>query len=336
MHARRGRVEASSMVFEGASQSPAYSGFKPIVSQQFTAARNMFNQAGQRITRYDQLAQKPQFVPSETGFLEKWGTGSGKRFLRDTLSLYGDKVFAASKHNAAVTGIHNTLSPWAKNALHYRDILGIDTMSYASEIGKGKYFKNYWDFFTSPEGREAWRKGINKNFERFLDPTLRQNLTFGSFLKQLVWGDNVKTISEPLGTEIKNAVTGEETGKVKSCTSLLRTISLGVFLWGILSKTQDAYRVAKSEEDGSFLSKLLTIGKTAYAFVTQSIKGLISWELGTIGFAIGMALIPVGGIPGFIAGAIGSGLFGAISYKLLSQVIADPAKAVEPTSNNTP
>jgi hypothetical protein len=92
--------------------------------------------------------------------------------------------------------------------------------------------------------------------------------------------------------------------------------------WGILDSTLQAYRTAKAQEDGTSTSRWKTWAAVAGAFVSKTIKSLVSWEAAGLGFAFGKALVPIGTFP--LGGILVGALVAAFVYSQLNKLLPDP------------
>lgn len=258
-------------------------------------------------------------VPKKETFGESWLSGSGKWYLRIALGHLGDRyvlgvgpsdrLFEYGRRTPKGP-IHEPLTKLkayvegkaSQNARHYQQILGVKT----DTLSQGMHFERYRELLT----RDGWRQYqgmVGRNFAEFLRPEHRQGLSVRSYLRDTLVGQNVKGLTEPLS-------------QGRYCTVAAKSLGLGFLGWDVFSKTRDAYRFSRIQQD----SLGTTLGKTATTFAGQAAKGVICWELGTIGAALGSAVFCVGFWPALLGGVLVGGLFGTLGHKALSKLIPDP------------
>lgn len=267
-----------------------------------------------RVNHYDQLASssKPVFRPSEKSFTDKlqastlmWGT-------RTLLGDLGDHYYQLPAPGR-LTDLGKSLSSGFADARSYHDWLGVSYEKY--DVGPSGQFARYRDFFFTKSGRQAWLHAFRQNFLDFLKPEYRQNFNFKTYLKETVIHRNVNSIVQPLG-------------EGQLFTSVLRFLGLGMLGLSIIKHTKQAYDYAKARENHTSYGRFKTYAYTAAHFVGQSIKTLAGWEIGTIGYILGSALVPIG-IASTVTGIVLGGLLGTLAYKLLSKVIPDPPAPIK-------
>lgn len=142
---------------------------------------------------------------------------------------------------------------------------------------------------------------------------------FKGYLRNTVWETNVKPIRELFSNSQEKAIG----------SGIFRVAAFSVIGWDILKHTRDAYRHAKSKEDGTLSGRLRTWSNTGLAFMKYAMRGLVSWEVAGIGLAIGRAILPIALGPISLGGILVGGLFGALAQKGLDKILKtgsqDPA-----------
>jgi hypothetical protein len=238
------------------------------------------------VNRYDNAANTPSLMGDWATRSAKWGTRVSLGRLADP-HLSGDNPFVGRMKNA--------LAPYAENVIGYQDLLGFDNnriqrapgrMWQATINNESKVYNNFW---------EAYQNQVSDNFKNFLRPEGVPGLTFREFMKKTVVGNNALELHHLLNI-----------GRLGSFLSRLGGITLAGF--EAVRKTIKAY-----QKDG-----VCSAGKT---LVCESLKGGICWEVSTIGGGIGAGLACIIGLPGLAGGIVLGGLFGAITYRLLSKII---------------
>lgn len=287
---------------------------------------NGFQQITQRVNAYDQAArpreqQPQQFKDGELGFFERYGIASTKWGARITAGLALDHFAPLPKINPFTQAIASNLKTVVSNLDNgnynnsphsYKSLLGIDNYKF----DQVKTLKDYKKFFFSKEGRKVWRALTTENFRNLFEATPETPLTLKSYFKHTFFESDLRGI-------VRNISNGNHWQGIAGCAGI------GLLGWGVISKTMDAYRYHKAKEDGSGWSKLKTLFFTGAHFIGQTIKSLACWELGTIGYMLAAALIPVGGWLPIVAGVLSGVTLSTIGYKLMSQVIPEPPKAIQ-------
>ncbi len=153
-----------------------------------------------------------------------------------------------------------------------------------------------WQRFsnTAKDNYQKLLAGITSNQKFF------RHVTAHSFVEKTVWGNNVNPIKELFSNKADK----------KIGSGIFRLFAFGILATDILKNTEQAYQKAKAKEDGSLGSKLHTWKETVLTGAKFTLRNLLSWEIGSVAFAFGRALLPVaiGGIPvlGIAVGALGS------------------------------
>ncbi len=215
-----------------------------------------------------------------------------RRVTRDVMCYVGDSVLKLPSGHDLLTKVGQNLASINAQAVGYDRLFGIGNATYG-EIGAGKQFTSYTQFFKGTDGREIFKQGLKYNFETFLNPEYCKKFTPTSYFKETMIADNVKSITSPLLD-----------GKLIS--SAVRAFFAGLTAWGVIKDSVKAYR------EKSLISAIGT-------FATGTIKSFFVWEAGTVGGYIGTALVPVAGLS-WIGGVLGCALLGAIAYKASSKL----------------
>lgn len=282
-------MSVNGVAFHAANQYP----WQPIQSVQ-----RHVKDLNQAIQRYDRMASD--------SFTDQWAQSSAVWGARVTGSYVGEKYLPQIPFPFREWGL-SKLDPLAKDYMSYNRLLGIG--SHQIGIGSPHYFTSYRHFLASPEKWEAWQTLVKANFKHFLKPNLNEPAPFRARLHQTAIGYNAEFLAKPLREKHFYGAT-------------LNLLAVGLLLKGIVSKSHDAFVLSRNRGDGL----LKTLGHTLATFLAESAKGAVSWELGTIGFSMGVALLPIGILPAIVAGIITGGLFGSLGYHLLNKVIPEPPK----------
>ncbi|MEB3245687.1 MAG: hypothetical protein VKJ06_06860 [Vampirovibrionales bacterium] len=232
--------------------------------------------------------------------VKKWGA-------REALANLGNRFFGANGLDDLVNGWTTGLV--TDKTLQTANMTRQNAASYAEllNLGQNGVSASQW---MQADVRQAVRAANWQNaFNTQTWQTLKTNP--GHVLKQRVYG-NIAPAAEALATG-KNWAGGA-----------MNVLGLGMLGYSIADGTRKGYLYAKSQEDGSARSRLRTAATTLNSFVGQGLKSIVSWEAGSIGFALTKATLGLGGLPGVLAGVAGGGVFSALSYVGLSKVIPEP------------
>jgi hypothetical protein len=275
------------------------------------------------------------FVDKFAGSTERWST----RIALGKALDYGIDSFAKSGHinpqkviPEVVKPLAPVVSPIAANAVSYRQLLNLGKS--AEQLTQERLINpNAFEYHTVAL-KDVLKKGqyaeaVRNNFSRFLTPSAATqgkglwthiSTNPGGFLKNTVINDNFRRMADTLTTG-KNIGSGIASG-----------LGLAFLGYDVVSTTADAYHDGKSKEDGSYTSKLKTMGQTATTFVTKGAKSLACWEISTIGYAVGASLMPVGRVLPIVGGIVTGALAAVAANKVLSTVIKDPPRRSSSTS----
>ncbi len=186
----------------------------------------------------------------------------------------------------------------------------------------------YKEIFQLADQPVAWRdlsvknykQQVRLNWDDFLEKAraggfrgVFEGMTPSRYLKETVWGENIRPVKELFNTPINRF------------SNLAATAGLGLMGWHVLRNTANVYCAAQTQEDGTTDSKLKTWDATATAFIGQAFKNLLCWEAASAGLAIGKALIPIGVFP--IGGILVGALAATAMYTLLNRWIPDPPES---------
>jgi hypothetical protein len=242
------------------------------------------------------------------------------------ISLWGDNALAWGARNGLgeagdrLMGLSSAIQSSKRHSL--LNDMGFEKDNSARALSYGSIFKLSDQHIPWQElSWENYRGQVKANFSDLRDalkPTNRhlffQGVSLKSYLKEVLWEGNIKPI--------KDLCRGGEGLKLGS--SLAGVAGLGLLGWGIIVSSRQAYQNAKAKEDGTSGSKWNTLAATVGAFVSKSVKSLISWEAAGLGFAFGKALIPIGAFP--IGGILVGALVAALVYSQLNKLLPDPPK----------
>jgi hypothetical protein len=151
-------------------------------------------------------------------------------------------------------------------------------------------------------------KGLKQNLAS--GRILNEGMTPGKYFKDAVVKGNVDPI--------KDSVTGKE--GANHGVAAIRGLLLGFVGFDIFRNTKKTHDIMASREDGSPESQQQTRDETGKAFLKYLARGAITWELGTIGAAVGAALLPVALGPLSLGAIAGGALFAVAGQKLIDKL----------------
>ena len=249
----------------------------------------------------------PKAGPKDPELMERFMATTGKRVAREIVSKQGDLALRRYLHrhlgeikvdNPLFQTLESKVKQLASEAVPYNKLLGIRQTAY--KVGEEHYFKHYREVFFSEEGRTAWQKALKKNFGSFHI----ERVSFRDYLEKTFFKGNVLSILAPI-------VKGE------LVTALARSSIAVLAIVPVLQEALQAYREAKQQEE----SNPLTIArKVAQAVALHGIKAFLSWEMGTLGFIVGSALLPFGATA-TAGGILGMAAFSSVTYWMLSKIL---------------
>lgn len=289
---------------------------------QFARQKTVFQNFVQRVNAYDQAASPPkqQFKDGELGFFERYELAASKWGTRIAAGVALDHYAPLSKNNPFTQGLANKLKTVVPDLAEGR--YDGSPHSYRSLLGIAHYrldqintLSGYKKVFFTQEGCTAWKGYVQENFRNFLISNSESSLTLGRSLKNTLFESDLRGI-------VRNIQHGQHWAGLAGCAGL------GLLGWGVFSKTLDAYRYHHAKEDGLAWRKVKTAFFTAAHFVGQAVKSMACWELGTIGYILAVAALPVGGLLPLVAGILSGATLSTIGYKVLSMIIPEPPRGI--------
>jgi len=280
----------SKSITRGSSEPPW-----PTPSVFGASAADTLGDLRRRIDAYDKAAANDSFADT---YVERTGIW-GARIAAGEVSEHLYPKAKPDWNNA----LHEKLNPFATGAVSYEKILGLDSIKL--EVGKDAYFKNYRQVL-SLEGWETYKEGVRENFRGFLCPKAMHFISPKDYFKQTIFSFNIQRITEQL----------KDGHFMAALSRIAGPLLMG---WGVISRTKENYEDSKSQG----LQGQALLGKTLKAFIGQSVKSIVSWEAGTIGYAIGASALCIGGAPAVIGGILLGGILGTACYKALSRIMPD-------------
>lgn len=227
-----------------------------------------------------------QPIQQQNSFAQDAATCAGKRVVRDFVIAPMDRylpVPAAARE--AAQGVAALANPFTSQAMSYETVLKIDPNRLS--VGKGMKFETYRQI-ASKEGLKDMAATVRSNFSQ---TGICKKLSCKEYLKKVVVAGNLESITQPLAKGLLFSVVAR----------------LGCAVLAIIKpfkKASQSYR-----ETHSVLS-------AAKAFGEQSAKSLVAWEAGSVGFAVGAALLPVGAL------SVAAGIAGmALTSTAVSRVL---------------
>lgn len=276
------------------------------------------------VNAYDRAARPVQydmqFEDGELSFLQRYGLATAKWSTRLAVGAALDKYAPLPKANPFMqrmaSGLKRVVPNWdngryGASPYSYRSLLGVGGGCY-EKIGT---LAGYKKLFCTPLGRQKWVELVKRNFAPVFEERSLPSLSLKSYLRNTLFESDLRRMLYSI----------EQGAYWKGLAGFAGLSLLG---WGTVSKTRDAYRYHHAKEDGSAWSRVKTVAYTAAHFVGQVVKSVACWELGTIGYLLAGALLPVGGWLPIVGGILlGAGL-STVGYKLLSRVIPEPPKVL--------
>lgn len=221
-------------------------------------------------------------------FLSQWQDCSTHRLIRDVGGEVLDAHVPAPKiASAAIDKLVAMTEPLTKHAKDYGDLL--NWQDYEVELGPKKQFQTTSDVLKTKAG---WTKLKNAAYLNFGSTSL-PNMTPRQIVKEIVIGDNIRTITEPLS-------------QGRFFTGLFRTGWLGLGAIPVFQRTKQAYQTSQSGY------------QAAKTFLKESSKALGAWEFGTVGAIVGGLLLPVGWAA-TLGKAVMMGLFSTSAHEKLDR-----------------
>lgn len=177
------------------------------------------------------------------------------------------------------------LNPFSQGVFRYEQVFGLDYQHI--DIGPDNPFRSYRQIFATKAGRAEIVEAVRDNFKG-------AHLPRGFSFKNTVMADNIDRISGPM-----------QAGK--AFTSFARVGMIGTSLLTVGKRTREEYK-----NSGSLL-------KSAVVFAKEAVKSLISWEIGSLGYLVGFAAVPVGALAP-VAGIAGMAIASTLAHRALDQV----------------
>ncbi len=250
---------------------------------------------------------------------------SGPRQSKDFSDAFADRSLLWTFRKGAGEATDRLLGTAVNPKLH---TASTDIFSDMGFEMKTQARLNYQELFRLSDRHVPWRElsatryhqQVRANCDGFREQVkatgfknLFEGVTPSRYLKETVWGENIRPIKELFRTS------------TNCFSNLAATAGLGLMGWHVFRNTTNAYHAAQAEEDGTVEGRLKTWSATLAALMGQAFKNLVCWEAASLGLVIGKALIPVGAFP--IGGILVGALAATAVYTLLSRWIPDPPEA---------
>lgn len=273
---------------------------------------------------------------SKAGNIPEWGIplagaasdSFAKEWAQSSLT-YGSHSFAAEAINRAASPnsfLRQKVRPTAANLS--KDTTNPMSTAIGNAAEAGQRAVSYSELLhlgneQTPVNKLSWNRLSDnvqsnlKNFKEWIKPNNIKDFfahtSTSGYLKNTVYRGNIQPIKD-MGTAAKR--TDGDVG-----TGVFKTLGMSLLGFDVVRHGYDAYKNAKSQEDGSLKSKWHTAAATVKETGKYAARDGTSWEFAGIGAAIGKAILPVA-IGGVSLGGIAAGaLLGLLAEKGMDKLL---------------
>lgn len=228
--------------------------------------------------------QANPFQTESSSVISQWAQSCASRAFRDYAGVTLDRHLQYSPRWSQ--HIAEMAEPLTRQSQNYMDLFNLQR--FEAQVGKGEYFETYRSYFGSKDGWLSYKEALTDSFK---DAKLPKNLNVKSFIKNTLIAPNVDAVTSYWK-------------EGKFFTGLSKVLGIGMSCIPIIHRACETYKDTQSSV------------KTSITVAKESLKAIVAWEVGSIGFVLGMILMPVSGLS-YFAGLIGMGIASVLAHKLI-------------------